>query len=363
MLLDPGGVRELARTSSQLLVEAHRDLAAAARTHQLVRRADGAEVLILLVHQGVRPFKDDDANEVRRLAATFPEIDLILGGHTHKSMAVDKLVGETPYLQAAYHGHEVGRADLVYDTVLKKMTKVELSVLSAGPDVDVHPELLALLKPELDRVQANRAEVLGRTENPIGCSFKLPGQSSGQRLLASAIAEATGAEIVFHGVLTEETLPPGPIRYEDVWRLVPYENRIGLLSLTPAQLRALLEENAGLAGSSSFQGILGLSYELDAKAERGRRVGELRLPDGSLPLGRKRYRVAINSYVLASGGGKFTVLGEFRRDPHARYELTDVNTRAAVVEYIRRHKVLRLEEGAEVRMKPAARGKTGAPAE
>jgi len=326
-----------------------RSIPALRRTLRQVRQ-EGADITLLLVHQGVKPFTDDEANELYRIATTFPELDLILGGHTHRAMTVDKLRREAPYLQAGYHAQTLGRADLVYDTVQRTLISVQLTMIPVELTLKPPAELVAKVREDLEATEQKAAEVVGCTELPIVCSYKAPGQCSGQQVLARAIGDATGAEIVFHGVLSEETIEAGPIRYGDIWRIVPYENRIGLLSLTPAEITDLLEQNSEYMDSPSFQGISGLCYDWDPNARSGARISNLRLPDGTKLHGRKRYRVAVNSYVLASGGLKFPQLVEYRRRPNARYRLTSVDTRLALLRYFKRFKSLRIPEGNEVRI-------------
>ena len=320
-------------------------------------RETEAEVRVLLVHQGVRPFGDDEANELERIAAAFPEFDIIVGGHTHQVVPGIK-IRDVWFAQAGYYAIGLGRVDLVYDTVRQSVVRVNAEILPVGREVEPSAELQAVVQADLNRADARRGKVIGRTVRDLVASAKPPGQSPVQQLLARAIAEATGAEIVLHGILTEDTIPAGPITVGDLWRLVPYENRIGLLSLTAAQLKAVLEENADYLDSSQFQGVYGLAYDLDPAAAAGRRVRNLRLPDGSKLQGRKRYRIAANSYALASGGRRYPILRSLSRNPNARFELTEFDTREIVVRYLQRNRPLNLEPGNEIRFLSSPRAPT-----
>jgi len=240
--------------------------------------------------------------------------------------------------------------DLVYDTVRRAVVRVRSEVLPVGPDVEPSADLQAVVQSDLDRAAARLSKTYGRTERDLEASAAAPGQSPAQQLLACAIADATGADIVFHGILAEDSIPAGPITGKDLWRLAPYDNRIGLLSLTGAELKDVLEENADYLGTVKFQGILGLTYDLDPAAPPGRRVMNLKRPDGSKLHGRKRYRVAANSYVLASGGRRHPYFRSLLRKPNARFELTNMDTREAVARYLRKHKVLELAPGREIRL-------------
>jgi 5'-nucleotidase / UDP-sugar diphosphatase len=73
-------------------------------------RAEGADVVICMSHGGVREPQDgpitegDDVN----LARAVPEIDVIVGGHTHTFMRTPVVVTGTPIVQAGCYGQAVG---------------------------------------------------------------------------------------------------------------------------------------------------------------------------------------------------------------------------------------------------------------
>jgi 5'-nucleotidase len=73
-------------------------------------RTEGAEVIICMSHGGVRepptgPITEgDDVN----LAHAVPEIDVIVGGHTHTFMRTPLIVNGTPIVQAGCYGQAVG---------------------------------------------------------------------------------------------------------------------------------------------------------------------------------------------------------------------------------------------------------------
>ncbi len=73
-------------------------------------RAEGADVIICMSHGGVRgpatgPITEgDDVN----LARAVPEIDVIVGGHTHTFMRTPVVVNGTPIVQAGCYGQASG---------------------------------------------------------------------------------------------------------------------------------------------------------------------------------------------------------------------------------------------------------------
>ncbi len=302
-------------------------------------RAERPDVMILIAHQGYMPYGDNHANEINAIARHFPELDVILGGHTHQVIPRAEINGIL-YVQPGYHGIWLGRVDLVYDTVERRLIRREGRVIHVGDGYEKHPELKALLSEDLERTERLLDERVGRAKTELAARTSIEGQSPVQQLISRAIAGAVDAEIVLHNVFSKDSIPEGDIRFGDVWNLMPYDNTIGVLQLTPGELTEILEENAALSGRPHFQGVYGVRYDLHPRAPEGERVRNLRQADGSRLHPRRRYRVAINSYVLASGGARFPAARRLADHPLSRLDMTDIHTRSAVLDYIRRESPL-----------------------
>jgi 2',3'-cyclic-nucleotide 2'-phosphodiesterase (5'-nucleotidase family) len=301
-------------------------------------REEKPDIRILLAHQGGSPGGDDETGEIRTIAREFPEFDLILGGHSHQ-MVSREWMGDTLFSQAGCHGKCLGRATLVYDTVARKVIRRTAELLPVTDAIALHPGLKTRLQSRITAVDRIWTRDIGSTAIPLNARGAVAGQSAIDQLLREAIREASGADIVLHGVLTPESLDPGPITERDLWRIVPFENRIGVVSLTFGDLRAILEENLELGGNR-FMGLLGAHATYDPQAPPWKRLRTLTLPDGSVPHARQRFTVALNSYVLASGGGRFKELRRITEQPEARRTLMNLQTRDAVRTYIRKHSPL-----------------------
>ena len=311
-------------------------------------RAERPDIAVLIVHQGCDPAGDDAANQVWRIAQCFPEFDVVLGGHLHQVIEGAR-IGDSLFSEAGFHGGWLGRVRLTFDTVQRKVVEKKAEVIPVE-QVEPSPALRELLNDELEKAKAYLDEYVGATKTDLTSEYKLPGQSSVQQLIAKAIASATRADIVLHGVLSDAVITSGIIKRSDVWEIVPYENKIGVLQLTFQEIRDVLEENARLAGSIHFMGVYGVAYDYCPNECEGARIRNLRLPDGTKPHGKQRFRVAVNSYALASGGGRFRVLARLAEKPNTRMEMTRVDTRAAVADYIARSSPL------DIRSDPGAVG-------
>jgi len=70
------------------------------------------DALVALTHIGLR--------EDERLAASCPELDLIVGGHSHNKLGEPKVVGGVPIVQAGWFGHFLGETELTWDAPGKR---------------------------------------------------------------------------------------------------------------------------------------------------------------------------------------------------------------------------------------------------
>lgn len=305
-------------------------------------RAERPDVMVLLLHQGYRPFGDSHANRVNRIARHFPEFDLIVGGHSHQPIERARVNGVL-YTQAGYYGIWLGKATLLYDTVAREVVERSARLYHVADAYEPQADLKAFLQEDIDRARAAAAEQIGSTTDALQATSGVPGQSAIQELICRAIAEAANVEIVLHGTLSDEEWRAGPIYEADLWRIVPYDNTLGVVQITAADVREILEENADLIGRSQFLGVYGIHYDLHADAPSGDRIQNLRFADGSAIHPRRRLAVAMNSYVLASGGRRFPLVRRLADDPVTRLEMMPVDTRTAVRNYLRRHSPLEIK--------------------
>jgi len=301
----------------------------------------GAQVLVLVVHQGYRDGGDDHANQIKAIASHFPELDVIIGAHTHRNFPEFKVNGVL-YTQAEYYGTHLGRVDLVYDTAVGRVTHRESQTLLMDAHVALDPSVLKECGPELARADQAMTTVLGETTGELETRSGPKHETSIHNLIFEAIAAAVlqchqiKVDAIIHGVLDKRvTLPAGPITVSDVWRTVPYENKVGICHLTVDELQEILDENAGAYNTAAFRGIWGLHWEFDPKLAAGHQTIKLTRPDGTPLSNDERLTVAFHSYDLAGGGLRWPKLREIALRPSSQLLETEIQTRQAVVDYVR----------------------------
>jgi 2',3'-cyclic-nucleotide 2'-phosphodiesterase (5'-nucleotidase family) len=305
-----------------------------------------ADVIVLAVHQGIREGGDDHANQLNAVAYGFPEIAVVAGGHTHRDWPEYKFPRtEILYCQASYWGNHLGRIELVYDTEKKKVVRRGSTTILMDESVPLDPKVLELSKPQLDAAEKELARAIGvATKNltPFGAPRN---ETPIHNLIFESIAAALGergvmVDAIVHGLLDSRAmLAEGAIRVGDLWRIVPYENTVGVIEITPAELKEILEENA--QSRDRFRGIWGIRMKLKLTGPPGERVVSLADRDGK-PLDQaKRYKVAFNSYELASGGTRFVKLREIAERAESKLIEYDFQTREALIRYVEKQKEIR----------------------
>jgi S-sulfosulfanyl-L-cysteine sulfohydrolase len=205
--------------------------AAEAREQLAVLRREQVDLVVLLSHLG---FPQD-----LKLASELPGLDVILSGHTHNRLHEPARVGDTLIIQSGCHGAYVGRLDLDVADGRVSLRRHQLIPVGDGPtDAGIEALVLAALAPEREAM----ARVVGRTAIPLH-RYAMASAPMDDVLLA-AVAGAAGTEIAFsNGWRYGAPVAPGPVTLGDLYNIVPMNPSISRVTLTGAELMAMLEEN------------------------------------------------------------------------------------------------------------------------
>jgi 2',3'-cyclic-nucleotide 2'-phosphodiesterase/3'-nucleotidase len=304
-------------------------------------RAAGAQVLVLVCHQGYREAGDDHANQINAIARDFPELDVIIGAHTHRNFPEFK-VSNILYSQADYYGIYLGRVDLVFDTEKGRVVHRQSNTLLMDEHIPFDPEILKNTGGDIDRAEKMSSATIGEATDDFWVRALPHKETPIHDLIFEAIDDAlrergVKVDAIVHGIVENRIgLRKGTITVGDVWNIVPYENTIGVVELTPAELRDVLDEDCDMFNNSAFRGIWGLKWTFDPTAKRGERTTGLLRADGSALDETQRLAVAFNSYDLASGGQRWKRLRELADQPTSKLAEYDFQTREAVINYIRK---------------------------
>ena len=295
-------------------------------------REQGIEALVVLVHGG--GFSDGGMNDcgaglegpiAKVVARLDPAVDLVIAGHTNDEFVCE--IGGKWVTMA----DNAGRLFTVIDATLGRDTG-DLTVQSARnhPNsqggVTPVPALTDLID-KYDRLSAPKANAMvgvvfadiTRQQNEAGESA-LGDVLADAHLAATRDARAGNAVVAFmnpggirDNIRFASSGPEadGELSYGEAFAVHPFGNSLVTMTLTGAQIDALLEQQFD-EGDTGYGNMLqvsaGFSYAWDAVAPVGSKVKEPNIAIHGVviePSG--HYRVTVNSY-LAGGGSGFSVL-------------------------------------------------------
>lgn len=309
------------------------DEAEAANRLAAALRAQGADTVVLLIHQGgaVNPTFNESAcpglsgDILPILDRLDPAIRLVVSGHTHAAYVCERPAsdGSTRLLTSAgRYGYFVTDIRLAVDpdsdSVLGFSAVNRPVAQAAGEQEDIaalvarYAEATAPIASRIvGRIKGSLEWAGGDTDSPLG------------NLVADAQLAATrdpargGAQIAFinsGGVRTRfEPAADGSVTYGQIFALQPFGNALVVLEVSGAQLKAALEQQFGDANPAVIRQSLlipsdGFRFAYDRNRAPGERIVAMTLAGQPIEPSRS-YRVTVNNF-LASGGDGFSALGQ-----------------------------------------------------
>jgi len=315
-------------------------------------KAEGADAIVVLVHQGVNSklgYNDQscggiDGDLLPILDRLDPAVDAVVSGHTHNAYVCDygRINPARPILltSAGSYGRLVTDINLTIDPGAGRVTakkaeniivqseaftgsRGEIALTDAVPRYAAEPAVAALVERYVKAAEPIAARPVGRLAGP---ALKTA-NDDGEHVLGNLIADAQlaaarsaadgGARIAFMnpGGVRADLVPgaDGGISFGQLFASQPFANMLVVKSLTGRQVRALLEQQfASGSNTAADPYILSPSHNVrfafDLSKPAGQRIVLLTV-DGQPIRDEAVYRVAMNSF-LASGGDNFTIFRE-----------------------------------------------------
>ncbi len=255
-----------------------------------------------------------------------PAVNAIISGHTHQGY--NCLVNGRVVIQGDFYGHLLQRLDLQVDKASHKL----LSIKAANVVMDASATTTIPKDPAETAIVAKAKGLTDAVKNTVVARIAVPqilraANDAGESALGDVIADsqlaatrsaATGNAVIalmnpggIRADLPDSTnvKPDNSVNFGDAFTVQPFGNTLTTVTLTGAQLKAVLEQqfdNPTAGSNRVLQVSAGLTYTWTAAAATGSRVSDLKLSGTDIsPTG--TYRVTVNSF-LADGGDGFTVL-------------------------------------------------------
>lgn len=319
-------------------------------------RAGGAELVVALCHSGLGAAQDapDLENALLPLAAS-GAVDVIVAGHTHKTLPSDAHPGPihgVPVVQPGFFGSHLGQITLGLEHDGRWRVTQSEAGLHPLSDLPADPALMSLSATAHEATLAHVRSPIGESDRPLETYFSLAADCPSLALIAEAArvhaARALEGHPLAHlpllsaaapfkaggragpGYYTD--IPAGPLSIRHAADLYGYPNALHVLHATGADLRDWLERAASAFNriepdrpaqhlldpgfsSYNFDVIFGLGYRIDLSqpalySADGEQVfpgpGRIRdlVHEGRPVQADEAFLIVTNSY-RAAGGGHF----------------------------------------------------------
>ncbi len=296
-----------------------------------LRQREHCDLVVVLAHTGLerdpktgveRAGDTPDENWGYRLATEVPGADLVILGHTHAVVpALD--LGGTLVTQAGKWGENLGRVDLTLARESAaapwRLVRREARMIAVTDSVPDDSALAAFAAPYHQAAQAELSRAIGVATREIGSPRGRLENGPLWELIHRVQLEASGADVSLAALFDPVArIAAGVVTLRDVLRAYPYDNTLGMVELTGAQLEHTLEQSARCLAPYTyeadrplfepgwpllnFDSASGVEYEVDLTRPPGDRISHL-IFRGEPLAPERRLKVAVNSYRMNGGGG------------------------------------------------------------
>lgn len=238
------------------------------------------DVYIMLAHEGYK--------ESVELANNFPDLDLLISGHSHTRIDGGELHNGVLLTQAGSH--------LQYATLIKvrvtdgTVTGKEAELLDISACSKEDAEVQSMIR------EFNDNKFLQRVLTQVVQDFNTPEELG--CMATDAIRIETGSDIALQnpGGVRIKTYPRGPMTVEQVYRMDPFGNEVISYNLTGEEVIRLIE-TAYYADYDAPPYVSGIQYEMTVDKQNKVNKLTLKMENGSPFNLQKTYKVVLNSYL------------------------------------------------------------------
>jgi len=306
------------------------------------------DLIVVLSHQGVE--------EDIKLAKAVPDIDIIVGGHTHtfltKAVVIKNKNHRTLIVQDGELGVFLGRLDLKF--VSKHINSYDYRLIPVDESIKEDKYLSKQVSGLSYVVHASSSEVIGKI------NFAIDNNSSDFLNMAGLLVNSAikqnypDADIIFQnngGLRIKKYIHPGNITKGDIFELFPFDNKPVFAELSGREIKSILETSATYLykGKDQFLQTKGISYSIDLSGhpqimspdgtkilKRGNRIRNI-LINGKPLNYNKYYKIVANNFIF-NGGDEYIQFKKAKNIVYSQDCIQDL-----IVKYIKNNSPLDLK--------------------
>jgi len=281
-------------------------------------RKQGAEFIVAVTHQGL------DAD--KQLAIDVPQINVIVGGHSHDKTVVAARSGHRTYItQADKYGRFVGIVEMTVDRRTDQVIGFESKLVEINDKsaLAADPKIQAVIDKYNVKVKPLMGQLVGKTNVDMPKKYA-EGQLDAPlgNVISDALRSKTGADVAVYnwGGIRDENLPGGDVTRGTIYRILPFDDQVVRLDLKGSDLLELMSQ--GLLGKEGPLQMSGVQVTANLAAKK---ILEVKV-GGRVVDPNATYTVATTEF-LAGGGdsckaltqGTLTNRYDFARDVFIDY--------------------------------------------
>ena len=281
-------------------------------------RAAGAEVVVVAMHE--------NTTAAMQIADMIPHVDVVLAGHAH--VRVPELIENGVVItEPGFWGSDLGKVSLTVENAGSGFAvTTKHSELLPSTTAAADPDLAAMFASTQQAVEAFLDTPLTTSAAPLagGDASRFGDNGLADFINAAQLDAATRAgvtaDIAFTSVPNDHDLAAGTIRMRDVFATYGFDNGLGVVTLSGADVRAVLERSASwfvqidpnnlpatadaatVGAPFTYDIASGLTYTLDVSQPAGSRVTNLKF-HGVDVTPTQTFKVATSSYRILGGDG------------------------------------------------------------
>ncbi len=244
------------------------------------------DIIIVLSHIGY----ESDV----KLAESFPDVDLFVGGHSHTAIQTPKMKNRSIIVQAGSRTQYVGELDVTVNITKNRITQHTGKLIEVRSD-ERRPDVRA--QAMIDSMNKPIEKMFGDTIGTLVNDWKKTGLNSNITTWhAKALREAVNTDI---GIMNtggiRRNMPAGSITARDMYEVNPFGNQIITFKVTGKELHVMLENYFKMNGREGCE-FNGLYCVVDKTRDDGERVGTIKIGGEDIRM-KQIYSISANSFV------------------------------------------------------------------
>jgi len=299
-------------------------------------RKSKPDLIVLAIHLGEftagRLYADGKARSMGMMLYPFPEITLVLAGHSHESIPGKRLASGAWFVQGPNAGQGMMKVRIQFDRKTRRIKNIVSEVL---PPAEYAPQNM----PESwtgNAALADRERKVPVAVLPDGLELGPVKNAKTDcpmaRLSARAMRLAAGADAGFSMTYSKYTQTGGKLTGDTLFRLIPYENFITVLSLNADELKRIRTEQLNLKQPQNYLFEDGIRFELSPDGKQAMKV----FRNDAEVTGDRRITAAFGSYAVSGAGGRYPELKKIAESGTVDRRDTDLRVRQSFRELIQR---------------------------